>query len=89
MDKLVLLSNKNFHFELFNKLKSYHENIKWVFIKDEESFTKENLEKIQPKKFLFPIGLKLYLKKYGLIMNVYYFISQTFLLVEEGVLCKI
>ena len=54
MDKLVLLSNKNFHFELFNKLKSYHENTKWVFINNEESFTKENLEKIQPKKIFIP-----------------------------------
>ena len=54
MDKLVLLSNKKFHIKLFNKLKSYHENIGWIFLNDEESFTKENLEKIQPKKIFIP-----------------------------------
>ena len=54
MDKLVLLSNKNFHIKLFNQLNSYHENIRWIFINDEDSFTKENLDKIQPKKIFIP-----------------------------------
>lgn len=54
MDKLVLLSNKNFHIKLFNQLNSYHENIVWIFINDEESFTKENLDKIKPKKIFIP-----------------------------------
>ena len=45
MNKYVLLSNKDWHFSLFEKLKSYYCDDEWIFINNKENFNEQNFYK--------------------------------------------
>lgn len=53
MSKYILLSSRDWHDELFNKLSNYNKNDEWTFIKN-ENFNNEELKKIKPKFIFIP-----------------------------------
>ena len=54
MNKYVLLSNKDWHSSLFEKLKSYFYNDEWVLINEEKNFNEKFLMKFMPTKIFIP-----------------------------------
>ncbi|WP_286727554.1 MULTISPECIES: formyltransferase family protein [Sphingobacterium] len=54
METFVVLSEKNWHQELFLNLKSSFPQYRWILITTKEQFCKENLEQIRPSKVFIP-----------------------------------
>ena len=54
MNKYVLLSNKDWHFSLFEKLKSYYCDDEWIFINNKENFNEQFLTEFLPTKIFIP-----------------------------------
>lgn len=54
METFVVLSEKNWHQDLFLKLKSCLPQYHWILITSKDQFGKENLEQIRPSKIFIP-----------------------------------
>lgn len=54
MNKYVLLSNKEWHQDLYNKLDSYYNDDKWIYINNEEDFNYQFLKEFLPTKIFIP-----------------------------------
>ena len=53
MSNYILLSNKDWHYELYSKLKNHYINHEWTFMKN-ENLNNEELKKINPKFIFIP-----------------------------------
>lgn len=53
MSSYILLSNKDWHYELYSKLKDHFINDEWIFIKD-ENLNSVEFKKINPKFIFIP-----------------------------------
>ena len=54
MDRYILLSSKDWHNKLLEKLKKRFFDSEWILIQNEQSFTKEEIGKKKPKKIFIP-----------------------------------
>jgi len=53
MSSYIILSEKKWHFKLYEKLNNSFDD-KWILINDKEKFTIENISLINPKKIFIP-----------------------------------
>lgn len=54
MGKYIILSEKDWHYDLYENLKNKFQNDEWIFINSKTNFTIENLNKINPNKIFIP-----------------------------------
>ena len=54
MNKYVVLSNKDWHYNLYDKLKYSFGDDEWIYINNEEDFNEQFLKEFQPKKIFIP-----------------------------------
>jgi len=54
MDSYILVSNKKWHIDLFEKLNKIYFKQKWILINNKKDFNIENIESINPKSIFIP-----------------------------------